>query len=167
MWKKIDVLNPFPVTHDPLVAPAKYHTFNSMPLTCICLGMNVQGVVNYVKIPVKASSLLELFKSNDYIQTNVGVKEWESLIPNPQIQTMCDNIQGINLKNGVTNLRIGILRNDEGCSVDFFDSWIGVGKSKPLWCNGKKSAADDFSAGNEACIPKETLAPALVYIFIQ
>lgn len=145
---------------------AKYPIFNVMSFSSICLGMKVDGVTRYAKIPIKAPSLMKLFQGG-YTETNLTITQWKGLLPNPKIQGKCVRRQGINLKEADTiHLRLGITPNDDDCGITWSDSWIGIGKSKELWCSFDEGK--EVFAGNEQCgATKHTFTSAIIYLFIQ
>ncbi|XP_065055027.1 uncharacterized protein LOC135683633 isoform X2 [Rhopilema esculentum] len=106
---------------------AKFPAFSNVAFDEICIGMKASSVVNWLRLPVKSSSLLAIFNPGTYIQTNLGRSAWKNLLLSSSLQRNC-NREGINVKNdaGVIMARIGLIANNEDeCASP--DSFFGLG----------------------------------------
>ncbi len=120
---------------------AKFQAFDTLPFTRICLGMKTSGGKKWISISKKASSLLAIFRNDNYQATNVGRTTWHSLLSAGWLQPNC-NKEGFNIKNrlGQVIVRIGLLGNNEkDCKTP--DSFIGFGSSFRYVCGTAKLSA--------------------------
>ena len=106
---------------------AKFPAFSKVAFDQICIGMKVSSVVNWLRLPVKNSSLLAIFKHGTYIQSNLGRSAWKNLLLLSSLQRKC-NREGINVKNnaGKIKARIGLIANNEN-DCHSVDSFLGLG----------------------------------------
>ena len=106
---------------------AKFPAFSKVAFDQICIGMKVSSVVNWLRLQVKNSSLLAIFKHGTYIQSNLGRSAWKNLLLLSSLQRKC-NREGINVKNNKGDIltRIGLIANNEDeCASP--DSFLGLG----------------------------------------
>ena len=106
---------------------AKFPAFNHVSFTAMCIGMQSTGSTKWLKITLTSTSLLHLFSSAEYHQTNISRQTWKSLIPNSSLQLGCSR-EGLNVKdeNNRLRARIGIIgNNEENCQTP--DSFLGLG----------------------------------------
>ena len=129
--------------------------------------MQFSGSTNWIRIPIKRSSLLDIFKDGTYKSTTLGRHKWKSLIANSSLQIYC-NGEGFNAKrsDGIIFLRIGILNNQENnCATP--DSMLGFGTIYQRLCHG---IGDGISCGNMAGCSSDNgdkSSPAMGYILVH
>ena len=112
----------------------KFHVFNEMNFTKICIGMRDPGssfsTVKFKEIEIQSShTLLDIFKTSKYINTNIGLSAWLDLIANSALQPHC-NREGFNVYGThdfySARARLGIMGNNEN-DCDTPDSVLGFG----------------------------------------
>jgi hypothetical protein len=110
---------------------AKLETFNSTPFSAVLMRMQVplgSGDVRSLRISHSGDSLHAVMRSNTYVPFDAppARADWKALAgPTASLQYNC-NRQGFNVEPGYSNIRIGILGNNEDdCSSP--DSYIGAG----------------------------------------
>ena len=103
-----------------------------MSFDSICIGMKYSGATKWLRIPVKGSSLKDIFKNGNYIQTSISRNTWKGLIAGSSLQVYC-NRQGINVKGngGHMYARIGYIGNNED-NCDTPDSFIALGSTRSI-----------------------------------
>ena len=73
----------------------KFHDFNELNVTKICAGMKEAGqsfsTTKFKEIELQESStLLSIFKTGNYISTNIGRSVWLGLVSNSVLQGNCN-----------------------------------------------------------------------------
>ena len=154
----------------PFKFEAKYKAFNQLPFKEICLGIKLKSanVTNYIRIDLQQQhqSLLNLFQGDHKsIEDYVDSREWLSLIPkvSNQIQ-LCK--QGFNAETpNINSVRLGILGNEDSCTSNWVDLWIGIG-GQPLYCTQKYSYIPTVS---HCCMVecKDRGDKAMAYVFVK
>ncbi|XP_065055075.1 uncharacterized skeletal organic matrix protein 5-like [Rhopilema esculentum] len=126
-WSNEEVYNTDLGIHSFFENEAKFPALSNVAFDEICIGMKASSVVNWLRLPVKSSSLLAIFSPGTYIQTNLGRSAWNNLLLSSSLQFNC-NREGINVKNdaGVIMARIGLIANNEK-TCDTPDSFLGIG----------------------------------------
>ena len=106
---------------------AKLASYHNTPFTNLCLGMTENDDTNWILVNYSANSLYSVIANGYYRKTNVGRKQWMSLVNGAELQPNC-NKEGFNIKFYVRNLklRIGIAGNNENNCASC-DSAIGFG----------------------------------------
>ena len=131
--------------------------------------MQFSGSTNWIRIPIKRSSLLDIFKDGTYKSTTQGRNRWKSLIDGTSLQINC-NREGFNVKrnDGIMFLRIGILNNEQNdCATP--NSMLGFGTHYQLKCNGRP-IVPAISCGNLARCRSDNgdkSSPVMGYILVQ
>jgi len=114
----------------------------------ICLGMDFQGVTNWISIDRNGGSLYFLIADGRYRRTNLGRNRWRSLIGDSSLQPYC-NREGFNAQAEnppAAKARIGLIANDrDNPPCRTCDSFIGFGTAYPA-----SSYMNSNSCGNEA-----------------
>lgn len=146
IWTSSTLLNP---TSPALVdTEAKLQTFNAISFTQIRVGLEFpigSGTVRYAVLPVSASNLAALFMG-PAVTTTLGRAAWKALMgSSASLQANC-NLEGINVGNTYSRVRIGIVANQEAdCASP--DSRIGIGGADAAQCGFSTSEI----AGDTAC----------------
>eukprot|EP00794_Sanderia_malayensis_P010882 gene10882-12038_t len=144
---------------------AKFPAFNTLNFTNICLGMKVNNVMKWVKIPKSATSLLSIFQGGNYQQTTLGRAAWMDLFDGSHLQQNC-NREGFNVKRNDNKMiaRIGFIANQENeCASP--DSFIGFGL---LRVSKYSPAFPPISCGNFAKYSSnDQSVAAMGYVLIQ
>jgi len=151
------------------IEEAKFEAFNSMKFKSICFGLEYNKIKRWLHLHVRGTSLLDIFRRNRYISTNLGKTSWRSLVPDSSMQTHC-NREGINVSYGGGQnivIRIGITGNNENdCRSQ--DSSIGAGiNSRIDYCG---TSLKQISSGNVAgCLTDngDKALPAYSYVLIK
>ena len=147
---------------------AKFNAFSKMSFDSICIGMKYSGTTKWLRIPVKGSSLQDIFKNGQYIQTSISRSTWKGLIAGSSLQVNC-NRQGFNVKgnDGHMYARIGFVGNNEkDCGNP--DSFLGIGVRNYVLCPTSHLA--DISCGNFASCGSDNgdkSLPAMGYVLVQ
>eukprot|EP00794_Sanderia_malayensis_P010886 gene10886-12042_t len=145
---------------------AKFPAFNTLNFTSICLGMKVNNVTKWVKIPKSATSLLSIFQGGNYQQTTLGRAAWMGLISGSSLQSNC-NREGFNVKRDgkmIVAARIGLMANIESDCVST-DSFLGFGI---LFQSDFLPALPAISCGNFAQYSyQDQSVAAMGYVLIQ
>ena len=127
----------------------KMPSFWSTPFTKLCLGMQAAGQeTTWITVFHQASSLHSIMSNNIHYATDLGRRQWKSLLANSSLQKKC-NMEGFNVKpsdgkNDTAVTRIGLLGgNNNDCRS--YDSRIGFGSKGSSF-----GQYDDNSCGNES-----------------
>ena len=105
----------------------KLVSYHNTPFNKVCLGMTENDVTNWILVNYTSTSLYSVIADGNCRKTNVGRKEWMSLINDAWLQSNCSK-EGFNVYCSWSErkLRIGILGNEnDDCSL--CDSVIGFG----------------------------------------
>ncbi|XP_078378774.1 uncharacterized protein LOC144661935 [Oculina patagonica] len=147
----------------------KMPSYWSTSFTKLCLGMNVNGVTNWLSLNTAARSLHSLIADGNYRATSVGRDAWKSLIVGSKLQQIC-NKEGFNTLSEITvggvptAARIGIIANDIFGCVNC-DSRLGFGTAGSFIPQDNSN-----SCGNEAAwMPfiSDSHIKAHCYILVQ
>ena len=104
---------------------AKLPTYWNTPFSKVCLGMKVNGQMNFTLITSQASSLHSLIADGQYRATSLGRYKWIALTDSRvELQLNC-NQEGFNTMAN-RRARVGILGNNED-NCHTCDSAIGFG----------------------------------------
>ena len=147
---------------------AKFAAFSRISFDSVCVGMKFSNTQNWLRIPLKRDSLLDIFQDGNYISTSLGRSAWKGLIAQASLQPHC-NKEGFNVRNngGKMLTRIGFIANQENECISP-DSFIGLGSiGTNLPCGAALSA---ISCGNFAsCSPDngDKSNAAFGYILVQ
>ena len=152
----------------------KLPTYWNMPFKEICLGMKVNGNLNFLTIPYQATSLYNVIASGNYQATNIGRSKWLSLVRGSRLQLNC-NREGFNVHTpnpGYPHLqvaRIGILGNEQNeCnSPDSYFGFGGLAKQKRIHCGMPKITNTCGNAAYCTLSGSTTEIPAMGYIFVR
>ena len=133
----------------------KLASYHKTPFKKVCLGMTRNNVTNWILVDNSATSLYSVIAKGNYRRTNIGRKEWMSLISSASLQHNC-NMEGFNVQCSQPwpKARIGIFGNNED-DCKSCDSGIGF---------GIKTYHEKGSSGN---IYKKNMLKTFGYIFVQ
>jgi hypothetical protein len=139
LWTNTSLLNETNANLDS--TEGKFQSFVSMPISDVLLGIRdlpSSGPTRYLRIPVNAANLRELF-SGPFVPTTSGRSAWRQLMPNGSLQYNC-NSEGFNNKaGGKMHLRLGII-SDERTNCYDPNSFIGIGYASDYsWCTIPKT----------------------------
>ncbi|XP_065059823.1 uncharacterized protein LOC135687230 isoform X2 [Rhopilema esculentum] len=135
---------------------AKFAAFSHLAFDEICIGMKNKDEVNWLRLPLKYSSLLAILTAGQHILTHVGRSAWKGLISSSSLQPNC-NLEGVNVGTYYNKpmVRIGIIANDQNdCSSP--DSYIALG-------------GRDLACGNSAtaCVEGNQKVPTMGFILVK
>ena len=146
----------------------KFHVFNEMNFTKICMGMRDSGssfsAVKFKEIKIQIShTLLNIFKTSKYISANIGRSAWLDLITNSVLQPNCNkeglNVYGTQYPNAA-KARLGIIGNNENeCRSP--DSVLGFGTG------GNLCGINPPASGVDSRCGPTIRKPTIGYIFLR
>ena len=144
---------------------AKLETFNAVPFQELRIVFEHpidSGQLRSLVLPLAAAKLGDLFQQP--VTTTLGRDTWKGLIGSTaSLQPNC-NLEGTNVFNDLTRVRIGIIANQElDCLSP--DSRLGVGGGGTV-CGGPPTQ----SAGNTSCFMGDNgdvELPAFAWVFVR
>lgn len=127
----------------------KLASYNNTPFSKICLGMRKSGTskedTKWISESYTSCSLYSLITDGKYRKTNLGRRQWKSLVSEPLLQQHC-NKEGFNIQKTQIKLRLGLISNNEDdCNSP--DSVIGFGfQIKPCGNDWQHSSSGNIAS---------------------
>lgn len=147
-----------------MMEEAKFPAFSNVSYSSICIEISYIGKMRSLAINQPGRSLLDTFKSKNYVVTNEGLSDWRNLLDGSRLESKCYK-EGLNVQDnkGTMIARIGIMGSDF-TNCDSPDAYIGIGTFwlPPISCKTDRAGT---SCGNIfKCF---TALRAFGYIYIQ